>query len=67
MALDEPRDTDEVKTINEFTWVMEKSLQQQTGLVTVDFVNYGMGSSFLVTSEVPVNKSKAGCGTCCSH
>jgi len=67
LALDEPRDMDEVEIINEFTWVMEKSLMQQTGGVMVDFVHYGMGSSFLVTSEIPVSKSNTSCGTCCSH
>ncbi|NLJ29319.1 MAG: hypothetical protein GX433_15120 [Deltaproteobacteria bacterium] len=42
--------------------LMDKDLHAQTKDVTVDYVTYGMGSGFKVTSEVPVGGG-GGCGS----
>lgn len=60
MVLDEPKDTDEVFTINGFTVVMDKGLKAQTKDVTVDYGVMGCGAGFRITSENPVG----GGGSC---
>lgn len=65
MVLDEPKETDDVYEINGFTMLIDKELHTATKDVTVDYVNYGMGSGFKVTSEVPVS-SGGGCSPSCS-
>ncbi len=66
MVLDEPKETDDVYEVNGFTMVIDKELHGTTKDVTVDYVNYGMGSGFKVTSEVPVNTGGGGCSPSCS-
>ena len=63
MVLDEPKEDDDVYKVNGFTMLIEKELHTQTKDVTVDYVNYGMGSGFKVTSEVPIAGAGAGCGS----
>lgn len=65
MVLDEPKETDDVFAVNSFTMLMDKDLHKMTKDVTVDYVVYGMGSGFKVTSEVPVGGS-GGCSSSCS-
>jgi iron-sulfur cluster assembly protein len=65
MVLDEPKENDEVYSINGFTMLIDKELLGQTKEVTVDYVTYGMGSGFRVSSEVPVGGG-GGCGSGCS-
>ena len=62
MVLDEPKESDDVFKVNGFTMFMDKDLHAQTKDVTVDYVTYGMGSGFKVTSEVPVGGG-GGCGS----
>ncbi len=66
MVLDEPKESDDVYKINGFTLLIDKDLHSQTKDITVDFVSYGMGSGFRLTSEVPVAGAGAGCssGSC---
>jgi len=63
MVLDEPKETDDVFNINGFTLVIDKNLHGQTRDITVDFVSYGMGSGFKLTSEVPVAGAGGGCSS----
>lgn len=64
MVLDEPKETDEVFSINGFTMLVDKDLMGMTKEITVDFVNYGMGSGFKLSSAVSVGGGA--CGTSCS-
>ncbi len=63
MVLDEPKESDEVFKINGFTLFIDKELHSQTKNITVDFVNYGMGSGFKLISEVPIAGAGGGCGS----
>ncbi len=65
MVLDEPKESDDVFKINSFTMLIDKELHEKTKDVTVDYVSYGMGSGFRVTSEVPVGGG-GGCSPSCS-
>jgi iron-sulfur cluster assembly protein len=65
MVLDEPKESDEVFKINGFTMVIEKELHTMTKNVTVDYVNYGMGSGFKVSCEVPIAGGESSCGGSC--
>jgi Fe-S cluster assembly iron-binding protein IscA len=66
MVLDEPKDSDEIFKINGFTMLIDKELHTNTKDITVDYVTYGMGSGFRVTSEVPIGgKEGGGCSPSC--
>lgn len=65
MVLDEPKETDNVFQVNGFTMLVEKDLLEKTKTITVDYVNYGMGSGFRVTSEIAMGGG-SGCGASCS-
>jgi Fe-S cluster assembly iron-binding protein IscA len=63
MALDEPKDNDEIMSNNGITFLMEKQLFEQVRPVTVDFVESAYGSGFSIASSL----AKGGtCGSC-SH
>ena len=64
MVLDEPGEADEVFKVNGFTMVVERNLLEQTKEITVDYVNYGMGSGFQVKPQIPIGGSA--CGSSCS-
>lgn len=64
MVLDEPKDNDDVFKVNGFTMIIDKELHTTTKDVTVDYVVYGMGSGFRVTSEAPVGGG-GGCDPSC--
>ncbi len=66
MVLDEPKETDDVYKINGFTMMIDKGLHETTKNVAVDYVIYGMGSGFRVTSEIPVSGGGGGCSPSCS-
>jgi iron-sulfur cluster assembly protein len=61
MALDEPKDNDEVIKDNEITYLIEKDLFDRVKPINIDFIDSAMGSGFSITS----NMQKAdGCGSC---
>ena len=63
MALDEPKDDDEIVKENGITYLVSKQLFEMVKPITVDFVESAMGSGFSISS----NLAKAeGCGTSCS-
>jgi iron-sulfur cluster assembly protein len=66
MVLDEPKDADDVYQLNGFTMLIDKDLHNTTKDVTIDYVVYGMGSGFRVSSEVPIAGAKSGCSSSCS-
>ena len=63
MALDEPRDNDELFDDRELNYVIEKDLFDRIKPVKVDYVNTPMGSGFNISSNMPVG---AACGSSCS-
>jgi Fe-S cluster assembly iron-binding protein IscA len=65
MALDEPKDTDDVFKVNGFTMLVDKDLHQKTDDITVDYRFMGMGVGFTVDSKVPVGGG-GGCSSSCS-
>jgi Fe-S cluster assembly iron-binding protein IscA len=63
MALDEPRDNDEVFDDRELSYVIEKKLFDQIKPIKVDYVNTPMGSGFNIGSSMQMGAS---CGSSCS-
>jgi len=61
MALDEPKDTDDVFDIDGFTYVVDKEFIKTAQPVKVDFIDYG----FKLTSSIKFNSA---CDSCsCSR
>jgi iron-sulfur cluster assembly protein len=60
MALDEPRDTDNVFNVNGFQFIVEKEFYEKAKPVTVDFMGYG----FRISSNINLAPAGDGCGGC---
>jgi iron-sulfur cluster assembly protein len=63
MALDEPRENDELFGDRELNYVIDKELFEQIKPVKVDYINTPMGSGFNIMSNMPKGAS---CGSSCS-
>ena len=63
MALDEPKENDEVMEDNGITYLVEKELFGQAKPINVDFVDTPRGSGFNITSSLKTDGGE-GCGTC---
>ncbi len=63
MALDEPREQDEVFDDRDITFVIDKQLLEQVKPIKVDYVNSHMGSGFSISSNM---QAAASCGGSCS-
>jgi iron-sulfur cluster assembly protein len=65
MALDEPKENDEVFNENGLTFLINKELLDSVKPISVEFVETSRGSGFSVTSALS-NKGKDDncCGTC---
>ena len=63
MALDEPRENDEVFDSDGITYVIDKGLLDQVKPIKVDFVDSAFGSGFSIQSNLAMGAS---CGSCCS-
>lgn len=63
MALDEPKDDDEVSNNNGITYLLNKGLLEKVKPVSVDFVETAMGSGFSINSGL---SQAGGCGSSCS-
>jgi Fe-S cluster assembly iron-binding protein IscA len=61
MALDEPRENDEVIKDNEVTYLIEKDLFEKAKPISIDFVESERGSGFSITSAMILESS---CGSC---
>ena len=64
MALDEPKDDDEIVKDNGITYLVNKDLYEKAKPINVDFVESAMGSGFSISSGL--NMGGGGCGTSCS-
>jgi iron-sulfur cluster assembly protein len=61
MALDEPKDTDNVYDVNGFQFIVDKDFYEKAKPVKVDFLGYG----FKISSSIEFNSDSA-CGSCSS-
>jgi len=59
MALDEPKETDNVYDVNGFQFVMDKDFDEKAKPVTVDFLGYG----FKISSSIEFGEASA-CSSC---
>ncbi len=65
MALDEPKDTDNVYDVDNFKYVVNKDFIDKAKPIKIDFNNYG----FKITSKIDLNSGCSSCsttGSCCS-
>jgi len=63
MALDEPKENDEVMDNNGITYLVEKSLFAEVKPIVVDFAESASGSGFAIRSSL---QTGGGCGSCSS-
>jgi Fe-S cluster assembly iron-binding protein IscA len=63
MALDEPKDDDEIIKENKITYLINKELLEKAKPISVDFVESAMGSGFSLSSSL---KTGGSCGNSCS-
>jgi iron-sulfur cluster assembly protein len=63
MALDEPKEEDEVFDDRGITYLVDKELYDRVKPIKVDFVNSPMGSGFSIVSNL---KAGSACGTSCA-
>ena len=63
MALDEPREGDEIFNDRDLNYVIEKDLYEQIKPVEVDYVNSPLGGGFSISSNM---KTGSACGSSCS-
>ncbi len=61
MALDEPKETDNVYDINGFKFIVDQNFYEKAKPVKVDFLGYG----FKITSAIDFGASCSGCGGSC--
>ena len=65
MALDEPKENDEVVENDGITYMINKDLYEQAKPISVDFVESAYGSGFSIRSSL--KQAGGGCGsTSCS-
>ena len=61
MALDEPKDTDNVFNVNGFQFILDKDFLEKVKPVKVDFMGYG----FRISSSLQLGAGAGGsCGGC---
>lgn len=60
MALDEPKDSDNVFDVNGFQFIMEKEFYEKAQPVKVDFLGYG----FKIDSSIEFGADNSMCGSC---
>ncbi|OPY79800.1 MAG: hypothetical protein A4E65_01770 [Syntrophorhabdus sp. PtaU1.Bin153] len=63
MALDEPKESDQVFNENGLTFLIDKELLEAAKPINVEFVETPRGSGFAITSALS-NKEGSGCGSC---
>lgn len=61
MALDEPKEDDEIIEESGITYLIEKDLYERVQPINLDFVESVMGSGFSITSAMTQGNS---CGSC---
>jgi HesB-like selenoprotein len=66
LALDEEKETDESFVKQDLTFLVEKSLLEQCGAISVDYVDAGSRSGFNISTTTPLPGAGNGCssGSC---
>ena len=59
MALDEPKDADDVYDIDGFKYLVDKDFMERANPIKVDFQEIG----FKLTSSIQMNDECSGCGS----
>lgn len=65
MALDEPKETDNVYDVNGFQFIMDKAFDEKAKPVTVDFLGYGFKISSGIDFGPAASCSSCGSGSSC--
>jgi len=65
MALDEPKETDNVYDVNGFQFIMDKDFDEKARPVTVDFLGYGLKISSGIDFGPAASCSGCGSGSSC--
>ncbi|OGP88862.1 MAG: hypothetical protein A2031_09110 [Deltaproteobacteria bacterium RBG_19FT_COMBO_43_11] len=65
MALDEPKNEDEVFEEKGTKYIIDKDIYSQAKPISIDFINTPQGSGFKLTSSLSPADS-GGCGSSCS-
>jgi Fe-S cluster assembly iron-binding protein IscA len=65
LALDEPKDTDVKTELDGVTYLVDKALGERLGAISVDFIDRGWRSGFVIGSENPVAFGLSACGGSC--
>ena len=63
MALDEPKENDQIFEDSGVKYLVETQLYEDVKPINVDFIDSAMGSGFSISSNLPKNAS---CGGSCS-
>jgi Fe-S cluster assembly iron-binding protein IscA len=66
MALDEPKETDEIVENDGITYMINKELYEQVKPISVDFTESAYGSGFAIRSSLKQASGSGGCGSSCS-
>lgn len=64
MALDEPRNEDEVIEEKEIKFVIEKEIFNQAKPIDIDFITTPQGAGFKLTSSLSAPQEGGCCGSC---
>ncbi len=62
MALDEPKESDELHEVDGFKYIIDKTLMEKAKPVKVDFM--GMGFSLSCAIDFSAGASNSGCSGC---
>jgi len=66
LALDEPKDNDEIVDSNDVKFLVDNDLMKNCGNITVDYADAGHRSGFSITSTIPVGGGGGCSGGSCS-
>lgn len=66
LALDEPKDTDHTQEFDGITYLLDRALAEQVEAVSVDFVERGWRTGFVIATKKPLAFGIAECGGSCS-
>ena len=67
MALDEPKDSDKTFNFDSLNFLVDQSLLDSVGAITIDHIDDGFRSGLTITSEKPLASKPGGsaCGGSC--
>ena len=64
MALDEPKETDKSEEVDGIKYLIDAKLVEKLGTVSVDYVESGWRSGFVITTQNPIGVDRSSCGSC---